>query len=182
MLPLGPSRGLREVRPQAAADARPFSVAEHVECRLPPFGSMVTPPATQSLASAQQAVAPLVHAQSFGAETNLVLVHELLGVGRAQQQQLAHLDGSPLAVRLASVMCSRRMPVGPGTVKATSAATRRACTIPRRGAARWRIQLRVTVGLRAQRGGEEEFLGPEQILAFAKREEPGGDKPAVALL
>ena len=66
------------MRSQGVA-AAPLSVAEHVdEVQVSRHQWL-----QQSLASTRQADAPLVHVQRLGAKTDLVLVHELLGVGRA---------------------------------------------------------------------------------------------------
>ena len=54
---------------------------------------------TEALTGAGQADAPLMHAQDLGAEDDLMLVHNSLGVDRAQE--LAHLDVPRLAIFLA---------------------------------------------------------------------------------
>ena len=58
-------------------------------------GSMVPPPRTQGVASTWQTDAHWCMCKRLGAEFDLVLVHELLGVSRTQQ--FAHLDGPRLA-------------------------------------------------------------------------------------
>ena len=90
------------MRPQGAANTRPLDVAEHVDkvqvrrhkglqgtaCHLRHDSA---PPMTQGLARSQQ-----VHVQRLGAETDVVLVRELLGIGRAKK--FSHVDWRRLAV------------------------------------------------------------------------------------
>ena len=89
---------------------RPLSIAKHVgkvqvgchqwlQRAVRHHGPDGGSPVAQGLTCAQQADAALVHPQCLGAEDDLVLFHELLSVGRAQE--LSHLDGPRLATFLA---------------------------------------------------------------------------------
>ena len=97
------------MRAQSLADAWPLSIAEHVDKiqigrhqrlkrAVSHQGFDGAAPVTKTFASAGNADASLMHAQDLGAEDDLMLVHELLGEGRAQE--LSRLDGSRLAVFL----------------------------------------------------------------------------------
>ena len=95
---------------QGLADAWPLSVAKHVDKTQVGRNELLeravgrqrfndAAPVAKSLAGARQADASLVHAQDLGAQDDLVLIDEPLGLGRPQE--LAHLDGSRLAIFLA---------------------------------------------------------------------------------
>ena len=83
MLPFGPGRGIRDVRAQGLTDAQPLQVGRHQQFQraVRHCGLDGASPATLTFAGALWADAPLLHAQGLGVEDDLVLIHELLGVG-----------------------------------------------------------------------------------------------------